>query len=181
MLSERKDDKKRDSKTEIMSTENKIAFTIVCKNPVYEFVVYVLVCNPLKTDIRRYKVIFTVQPKPLKAMLEMSVPARGEVIQNLPIVNNTDKDWSIKIVWQPNSSKNGNYFSINPQYNNSLPVKKNSVGNFPVIFRPKWVNNAEAKLTMNNPLTLDHFEYDITGIGEEPLAEDHIEIKCKVK
>ena len=62
--------------------------------------------------------------------------------------------------------KNGNYFTIPAQYNSSFPVKKNSIGNFPVTFRPKWANEAEAKLTMNNPLTLDLFEYQILGHGE---------------
>lgn len=95
----------------------------------------------------------------------MSVPARGEVIQNLPVVNNTDKDWNIKISWQPDASKNGAYFSINSQYNSSFPVKRNSIGHFPITFRPKWAYNAGAKLIMNNPLTLDQFEYDIVGIG----------------
>ncbi len=111
----------------------------------------------MKTDVRRYRVVFTIQPKPLKAMLEMNVPARAEVTQNLPIVNNTERDWTIKIVWQPDPLKNGNYFVINSQYSSSFPVKRNSVGNFPITFRPKWANQAEAKLTMSNPLTLDLF------------------------
>ena len=34
---------------------------------------------------------------------------------------------------------------------------------------------------MSNPLTLDNFEYQIIGNGEEPLAEEHIEIKCEAK
>lgn len=34
---------------------------------------------------------------------------------------------------------------------------------------------------MSNPLTLDHFEYQIIGNGEQPLAEEHIEIKCEAK
>ena len=34
---------------------------------------------------------------------------------------------------------------------------------------------------MSNPLTLDNFEYEIIGNGEDPLAEDHIEIKTQVK
>ena len=89
----------------------------------------------------------------------MNVPARGEVTQNLPIVNNTDKDWVIKIQWQPDGSKFGNYFSVASQYSSSFPVKRQSIGNFPITFRPKWTNRAEAKLTMSNPLTLDHFEY----------------------
>ena len=137
--------------------------------------------NKAKTDVRRFKVIFTIQPKPLKAILEMSVPARGQVTQNLPIVNNTQRDWNIKVLWQPEPSKNGNYFSIPSQYGSSFPVKRNSIGNFPITFKPKWAHEAEAKLTMTNPLTLDHFEYQILGHGEQPLAEEHIEIRCQAK
>lgn len=70
----------------------------------------------------------------------MNVPARGEVVQNLPIVNNTERDWNIKVLWQPDSSKNGNYFSIPTQYNSSFPVKRNNIGNFPVTFKPKWAH-----------------------------------------
>lgn len=92
--------------------------------------------------MRRYRIIFTIQPKPLKAILEMNVPARSEVTQNLPIVNNTERDWNIKITWAPDNSKNGNYFLINPAYSSSFPVKRNSIGNFPVTFKPKWANQA---------------------------------------
>ena len=34
---------------------------------------------------------------------------------------------------------------------------------------------------MTNPLTLDYFEYQIIGHGEQPIAEEHIEIQCKAK
>jgi hypothetical protein len=72
----------------------------------------------------------------------MNVPARSEVTQNLPVVNNTDRDWTIKILWQPDMNKNGNYFQVPSQYSTSFPVKKNSIGNFPIAFKPKWVNKA---------------------------------------
>ena len=111
----------------------------------------------------------------------MNVPARSEVTQNLPIVNNTERDWNIKITWQPDNAKNGNYFTINSAFSSSFPVKRNSIGNFTITFKPRWAHAAEAKLTMNNPLTLDYFEYQILGNGEEPLAEEHIEIKCEAK
>lgn len=113
--------------------------------------------NKSKTDVRRYRLIFTIQPKPLKAILEMNVPARSEVTQNLPVVNNTDRDWNIKITWMPDNSKNGNYFIINSAFSSSFPVKRNSIGNFPITFKPKWAYQAEAKLIMSNPLTLDNF------------------------
>jgi hypothetical protein len=101
--------------------------------------------------------VFTIQPKALKAILEMNVPARSEVTQNLPIVNNTERDWNIKITWLPDPTKNGNYFIINSSYSSTFPVKRNSIGNFPITFKPKWAYIAEAKLIMSNPLTLDNF------------------------
>jgi len=102
----------------------------------------VLVYNKTKNDVRRYRITFTIQPKPLKAILEMNVPARREITQNLPIVNNTDRDWNIKIIWQPDMSKNGHYFIIPSQYTNAFLVKKQSIGNFPITFKPKWTNKA---------------------------------------
>lgn len=62
--------KKDTSKPEdVIPIENKIPFTIICKNPVYEFSTYILVSNKTKTDVRRYRAVFTIQPKPLKAIL----------------------------------------------------------------------------------------------------------------
>lgn len=87
----------------------------------------------------------------------MNVPSRGEVTQNLPIVNNTDRDWNIKIQWLPDSTKFGSYFIIPGQFSANFPVKRQSIGNFPITFKPKWTNKAEARLVMTNPLTLDHF------------------------
>ena len=72
-----KEERKPSKESSVVETENRLPFTIICKNPVYEFSTFVLVTNKSKTDVRRYKVTFTVQPKPLKAILEMSVPARN--------------------------------------------------------------------------------------------------------
>lgn len=72
--------------------------------------------NAEKTDVRRYRLLMTVQPKPLKAILEMTTPARNEITQSLPIVNNTERDWVIKVIWEPNMMKNGHYFSVPEQY-----------------------------------------------------------------
>ena len=34
---------------------------------------------------------------------------------------------------------------------------------------------------MHNPITNDIIDYDIEGVGEEPLAEQHITIKCQAR
>jgi hypothetical protein len=38
-----------------------------------------------------------VIPKPIKLAIEMVAPARSQVIQNIPITNNSDRDWRLKI------------------------------------------------------------------------------------
>ena len=39
----------------------------------------------------------SVLPKIVKAIIEFRVPARQSVTQEIPIINNTDKDWLIKV------------------------------------------------------------------------------------
>lgn len=53
--------------------------------------------NADKTDVRRYKILVNALPKPTKAILEMVCPARESLTQDLPIINPSDKDWSIKV------------------------------------------------------------------------------------
>ena len=135
VLVDKKDtSKKREDDKEIIQLENKLPLTYTCKNPVLDYSVVVTLSNAEKTDVRRLRLLMTVQPKPLKAILEMSVPARSSVTQNLPIVNNTDKDWIIKVQWVPDVTKNGSYFSVPEQFKRDFPVKKQSVGNFPLTF-----------------------------------------------
>lgn len=57
-------------------------------------------------------------------------------------------------------------------------VKKKSTGVFPITFSPIWVQQAEAKLILSNPITNDVFEYEMKGYGEEPVAEEHIILNC---
>lgn len=46
------------------------------------------------------------------------------------------------------------------------------------MFKPYWVSEVLGKLTLNNNTTNEVYEYDLKGIGEEPLAEDHIVLIC---
>jgi len=52
---------------------------------------------------------------------------------------------------------------------------------FPIRFSPQWTIESEMKLTLHNPVTNDTFEYDLKGNGEEPLAEDHLLVDCRVR
>ena len=118
----------------------------------------------------------------MKAQLEFRVPARQVTVQDIPIINNTDRDWPIKVSLQnDNGNKNGNLFTIPNSMLKEFLVKKKQVSNLPLTFSPKWMCQAECRLELFNPLTNDKFEYEIKGYGEEPVAEDHIVIKCKAR
>lgn len=78
VLNDRKDtSKRREDDKEVIQLENKLPLAYNCKNPVLDYSVIVTLMNAEKTDVRRYRLLMTVQPKPLKAILEMTTPARN--------------------------------------------------------------------------------------------------------
>lgn len=60
-------------------------------------------------------------------------------------------------------------------------VKKSNTENFQLMFRPQWVCQTTGLLTLKNESTKEEYEYELKGIGEEPLAEDHIVLSCKAR
>lgn len=61
-----------------------------------------------------------------------------------------------------------------------LIATKNSTTEIEILFKPSAMIDKpyNGKLIIKNPVTLDHSEYILLGIVEEPLAKDHIIIKC---
>ena len=97
--------------------------------------------------------------------------------QEIPIVNNSDREWQVKAKLDPHDTKNGK-FELNKK---DLLVKKNSQEHFVLSFKPQWACYIESKLTLKNEITNEEYEYELKGYGEEPLAEDHIILKCKAR
>lgn len=48
-------------------------------------------------------------------------------------------------------------------------------------FKPTWVCKSSGTLTLKNESTREEYEYELKGIGEEPLAEDHIVLNCNAR
>ena len=162
------------------------------KNPMINYEAEVVLKSFDRTDVRRYKLRVTSYPRPVKALIEMIGPARELIMQEIPIINNTDRDWHIKISLQGSEDRFSGYFYVqNPPAERGVApsgkdirdflIKKKTTGNIPILFFPHWVCQAEAKLVLQNNLTNDNFEYDLRGIGEEPLAEDHLVINCRAR
>jgi hypothetical protein len=75
----------------------------------------------------------------VKATLEFRVPARQVITQEIPIVNNTEREWIIKVQLNTDGFKNGHLFTCSPQVATTLTVKKKATGVFPITFSPIWV------------------------------------------
>ena len=96
------------------------------------------------------------------------MPTRGSVTQEIPIVNNSSQEW--KVIATLEQSKGGT-FSLN---RSQMLVKKSVTENFQLTFRPQWTCQCTGLLTLKNESTKEEYEYELKGVGEEPLAEDHI-------
>lgn len=60
-------------------------------------------------------------------------------------------------------------------------VKKKSTGYCTVTFKPQWTCEVKGKLLLDVAATGEVYEFNLKGIGEEPRAEAHISLDCKVK
>ena len=131
-----------------------------------------------RTDIRVFELYMTAIPQMIKAQLEFVVPARGSVTQEIPIVNNSERDWLVKAILTKSSKDRSGVFAISGQ---EMQVKRKTTNNFLLTFKPYWTCEIDEKLTLNNATTNEIYEYDLKGIGEEPLAEDHIVLNCQAR
>ena len=157
--------------------ENKLTISLVFKTPTKDHPLRFVLKSQNKMDIRVYEFKATVLPKPIKAVLEMRCPAREQLIQDIPIKNDTDRDWNVRAQLVPDANKNGQFF-IGPK---DFRVPRGQVGNYPITFRPPWILEAEAKLTLINPFTGQQYDFELKGFGEEPLAEGHIVLECQAR
>lgn len=77
--------------------QNKLPITFSFKNSVKEMAIIMTMKNFDRTDVRRYKIIVNALPKPTKAIMEMQCSAKEVIIQDIPIINPSDREWTIKI------------------------------------------------------------------------------------
>ena len=153
---------------------NTLSLNLAFKSILKDYNCLLILRNQNKSDVRVYRLLFTVHPKIIKAKLELKVPYGDEIKQDIPIVNNLDRDCQIKITLINPPETNGQYFS-GPR---ELYIKKKTTNYYPILFKPPIICKAEAKLTLLNAYTNDLMEFELLGIGEEPLAKDHIVLNC---
>jgi hypothetical protein len=130
-------------------------------------------------DIRIYQIEGTGTAPNTYCSLDFNTQARKHVIQEVPIVNPTDKEWAIK----PQFSQGCHEFDGPREF---VAKKRQSNGQatmsyYPLTFKPDWICDVKAQLVLHNAGTNETYEYDLHGVAEEPLAEEHVTIKCEAR
>lgn len=155
-------------------TLNTLSLNLGFKSILKDYNCLLILKNQNKSDVRVFRLWFTVHPKIIKAKLELRVPCGDEIKQEIPIINNLDRDYQIKVTWINPPETNGSYFSGPREFY----VKRKTNATYPITFKPPAICKSEAKLILNNAFTNDLMEFDLLGFGEEPLANDHIILNC---
>merc|ERR1719161_3303838 len=106
--------------------------------------------------------------------------ARREVTQEIPIVNPTDKDWPIKATF----TQTGGLAFDGPR--EFIARKRSATGeattsNYPLTFKPDWICDLKAHLALDNVTSKETYEYELHGVAEEPLSEEHRVIQCEAR
>jgi len=124
-------------------------------------------------DVRILDVEATVTVLGTRADLSFSCPARQAISQDIPIINHSEQEWSIQ------AALNGKYFS-GPKEFKVPPMGPNGPGTamYTLTFAPSWIDNVSGELTLRNQTVGDSYVYELTGVGEDPVAEDHHVIEC---
>jgi hypothetical protein len=129
------------------------------------------VCLRSALDVRILDIEAKVTSLGTRAELTLSVPARQQIVQEIPVINKSENEWRIVAELQ------GDGFS-GPS---TLTVKPKETATYPLTFKPSWICNMSGLLVLRNQTADDKYEYTLTGIGEDPVAEDHVVVECKAR
>ena len=62
-----------------------------------------------------------------------------------------------------------------------MVVRQGETATFPLAFCPTWACQMFGKLVLTNAQSGDTFEFRLMGVGEEPLAAEHVELECRAR
>ncbi|OWZ15434.1 hypothetical protein PHMEG_00010921 [Phytophthora megakarya] len=139
------------------------------------------------SDLRVYDLVAKVREPNVKTQLEFVAPARHSIVQEIPLSNPTDTAWSLKAIFSngktescgnaPTGKPPATMFSGPP----ALVVPPKRSATYPLSFTPSWMYHETRSFVLMNTATQQQFEFELSGYGEEPLAQDHIALKCQAR
>lgn len=130
------------------------------------------------SDLRVYDLEAKVKEPNVKTLLEFAAPARHSIVQEIPLSNPSDAPWTLKATFSNSTSSSGGSMFSGPS---ALQVPAKKSVNYPLTFSPKWISDEKSSFTLVNPSTQQQFEFELSGYGEEPLAQDHVVLSCQAR
>ncbi|XP_075708861.1 cilia- and flagella-associated protein 47 isoform X2 [Rhinoderma darwinii] len=122
-------------------------------------------------DVRVYMIECVVNPCSTATELEFITPAFEALIQDIPISNMTQQDWKLKAILQ------GHRF-YGPPF---LHIPAGDIAQYSLMFKPTVECCSTGILILQNETDGTEHIFGLRGIGQEPLALDHIVIECQVR
>ncbi|XP_063809558.1 cilia- and flagella-associated protein 47 isoform X2 [Pseudophryne corroboree] len=122
-------------------------------------------------DVRLYIIECVVNPSSIETVFGFITPACEALIQDIPISNMTQQDWKLKAILQ------GDCF-YGPPF---LCISAGETGKYALMFKPFSKCWSTGKLMLQNETDGTEHIFGLKGIGQEPLALDHIVIDCQVR
>jgi hypothetical protein len=121
--------------------------------------------------VRVFDIACTAVLPDVKLAIAFNCAARQPVTQDIPIQNESNSDWNLI------ANVNGRGFS-GPK---TITVPRGSRGLYPLQFIGPSEGKFEGSLVLSNSEQQDSFDYALTGVCDEPLAEAHLKYKCNAR
>ncbi|KAG8451901.1 hypothetical protein GDO86_003916 [Hymenochirus boettgeri] len=122
-------------------------------------------------DVRVYMIECIVNPNRAEMVLEFVTPACEALSQDIPIRNLTMQDWKMQAILEGDSF-----------YGPSLlNIPAGETAHYSVMFKPISPCLSMGKLLLQNETDGTEHIFGLQGIGQEPLALDHVIIDCQVR
>lgn len=130
-------------------------------------------------DIRVYQIEGTGTAPNTHCALTFQTQARKPVVQDIPIVNTSDREWIVKALF----SQQGHEFDGPREFTakRRQPTGQATTSNYQLSFKPDWVCDVRGQLSLINQGTGETYEYELHGVAEEPLAEEHVVVRCDAR
>eukprot|EP00981_Chlorochromonas_danica_P012362 scaffold4845_cov159-Ochromonas_danica.AAC.14 len=125
-----------------------------------------------RRDIRCLEVNVTSKLADAKFQIDFVGPARKTINQEIPVTNDTDKEWRLSIITSGSGHFSAPKQLIVPPFNREVLV----IGFYSVV-----PGTFEGRVLFKNVENGDTFEYALKGISEDPLAEDHLVFQCAAR
>lgn len=111
--------------------------------------------------------------------LRFTTQARKHIIQEIPLVNPTERDWPVKATL----TQSGHEFDGPREFiaRKRQPNGQPMTSLYALTFRPEWVCDVKGQLVLYNTGTNETYEYELLGISEDPLAEEHVVLRCEAR